>query len=76
MSYASIGSALQSVATSIVNIIVQFVSGIANFISQNIDFFVLAVGLGAIVTVLLGVTGRLPFIGNLINTLGSALGMG
>ncbi len=74
MSYANLASALTSVATSIVNIIVGFITGIANFISQNIDLFVAAVGIGAVVTVILGVTGKLPFIGNILSTLGSALG--
>jgi uncharacterized membrane-anchored protein len=70
MSYANIGQTFANLANNIISAIGSLINGIVSFISQNADVFGTILGVGVLISAILGLTGRIPFLSNLLGSLG------
>jgi uncharacterized membrane-anchored protein len=70
MSYANIGQTFSTLASNIITAIGSLINGIVSFISQNADVFGVVLGVGVLISAILGLTGKIPFLSNLLGALG------
>ena len=70
MSVTNLGATFTSIVNSAISAFANIISGVVSFISENADLFGVIAGAGLVIALLTGFTGRLPFIGNLLSSLG------
>jgi uncharacterized membrane-anchored protein len=70
MSYSNIGQTFSNLASGIINALGSLINAIVSFISQNADVFGVVLGVGIMISAILGLTGRIPFLNNLLGSLG------
>ncbi len=70
MSYANIVNSITSGLSSFLSAIANIFGAVANFISQNADVFGAVLGIGIVITAILGLLGKLPFVSNIFSMFG------
>lgn len=70
MSSSNLSSTFTSIVNSAITAFANVISGIVNFISQNADLFGIIAGAGLVIGLLATFAGRIPFLGNLLSSLG------
>jgi len=70
MSYANLGATFSSIANSVISAFANIISGIVNFISENAEVFGIIAGAGLVISLLAGFTGKIPFVGNILGSIG------
>jgi uncharacterized membrane-anchored protein len=70
MSYANIGQTFSNLASNIITALGSLINSIVGFISQNADVFGVVLGVGIMISAILGLTGKIPFLSNLLGNLG------
>jgi uncharacterized membrane-anchored protein len=72
MSYANIGQTFSNLASNIITALGSLINAIVSFISQNADVFGVVLGVGIMISAILGLTGKIPFLSTLLGNLGFA----
>ncbi len=70
MSYANIGQTFSNLASGIITALGSLINSIVSFISQNADVFGVVLGVGVMISAILGLTGKIPFLSTLLGNLG------
>ena len=70
MSYQNIGQAFGSIVNQVLTAFTSILQSVANFIEQNADIFGVIAGATVILGLIAGFTGKIPFIGNILSSLG------
>ena len=67
---SSLGSTFASIVNNALSAIGNVINAVVQFIAQNADVIGFLVGAGIVITLALGLMGKLPFVGNILGYFG------
>lgn len=70
MSYSNIVNSITSGLNAFLTAVANIFGAVANFISQNADVFGAVLGIGIVLSAILGLLGKLPFVSNVFSMFG------